>query len=59
MIRPITLWPFPDKRPAAPRPTRSRASCAVEMNMGQMVDDVRLAVDVQRARVASAAAPAA
>lgn len=44
LIRPITLWPFPDKI--------IEASCAVakkflvvEMSAGQMVEDVRLAVN--------------
>ena len=44
LIRPITLWPFPDEavRAAAERGARF---LVVEMNMGQMVDDVRLAVE--------------
>lgn len=44
MIRPITLWPFPNdavKRAA----DKAAVLLTVEMNMGQMVDDVRLAVE--------------
>lgn len=43
-IRPITLWPFPDK--AFERlPSSVKRILVVEMNHGQMVDDVRLAVN--------------
>jgi len=44
MIRPITLWPFPDKviEEAA---GRARKFLVVEMSAGQMVEDVRLAVN--------------
>ena len=47
LIRPITLFPFPSEaiQAAAKRPV---AFLAVEMSMGQMVDDVRLAVDGRR-----------
>jgi len=41
-IRPVTLWPFPDK---AFEGLSARAVLTVEMSMGQMVDDVRLAVN--------------
>lgn len=43
LLRPITLWPFPEK---ALRDTLSTAKAylSVEMNMGQMVDDVKLVV---------------
>jgi len=43
MIRPITLWPFPDPpfKNACPK---ARVFLSVEMNNGQMVEDVRLAV---------------
>lgn len=41
LIRPITLWPFPhkafDEIPAA------KALLSVEMSMGQMIDDVKIA----------------
>jgi 2-oxoglutarate ferredoxin oxidoreductase subunit alpha len=44
LIRPITLWPFPvDTIDAAVE--GASAFLTVEMNMGQMVDDVRLAVN--------------
>ena len=43
LFRPVTLWPFPV---AALEETKAhaRAYLSVEMNMGQMVDDVRLVV---------------
>lgn len=44
MIRPITLWPFPDKTIEKVVPTAKEFLC-VEMNMGQMVDDVKLVVN--------------
>ena len=44
MIRPITLWPFPEKAIEKTIPTVKKYLC-VEMNMGQMVDDVRLVVN--------------
>ncbi|MBO5341636.1 MAG: 3-methyl-2-oxobutanoate dehydrogenase subunit VorB [Lachnospiraceae bacterium] len=44
MIRPITLWPFPDKTIEKVVPTAKKFLC-VEMNMGQMVEDVRLVVN--------------
>ncbi len=44
MIRPITVWPFPDKAIEKVVPTAKKFLC-VEMNMGQMVDDVRLVVN--------------
>ena len=42
LIRPITLWPFPKKvlREAA---DKCKAFICVEMNMGQMIEDVELA----------------
>ncbi len=41
MIRPVSLWPFPDKAfSGVPKKTRL---LAVEMSYGQMVEDVRLA----------------
>lgn len=42
-VRPVTLWPFPAEAVAAA--ARGAAAVAVyELNTGQMVDDVRLAV---------------
>lgn len=51
MVRPITLWPFPSQ---AVREAAERAGhvAVFELNAGQMVDDVRLAV-LERARVVS------
>lgn len=47
MIRPITLWPFPEAAIRATIPTAEKYLC-IEMSMGQMVDDVRLAVNGER-----------
>lgn len=44
MVRPITLWPYPEKVIAKAAETAERF-LVVEMSMGQMVDDVRLAVN--------------
>lgn len=43
-IRPISLWPFPDKA-FENLPASVKSILVVEMNHGQMVDDVRLAVN--------------
>lgn len=43
MIRPITLWPFPDDAVCKACET-AKAFLCVELSTGQMVDDVRLAV---------------
>jgi len=46
LIRPITVWPFPDETYQEYAKKESvKAFLAVEMSMGQMVDDVRLAVN--------------
>ncbi len=47
LLRPITLWPFPND---AIKQTieHAKAYLSVEMNMGQMIDDIRLAVNGQR-----------
>ena len=47
LIRPITLWPFPTKalRSAA---DKVKAFVSVELNMGQMIEDVRLATECKR-----------
>ena len=47
LVRPITLWPFPVDALEAAVPT-AKAFLTVEMNMGQMVDDVRLTVAGRR-----------
>ncbi len=44
VARPITLWPFPDKA-LAEIATKVKGILTVEMSMGQMVEDVRLAVN--------------
>ncbi|WRS28217.1 3-methyl-2-oxobutanoate dehydrogenase subunit VorB [Oscillospiraceae bacterium MB08-C2-2] len=44
LIRPITLWPFP-KKIINEIGLRCKNVLVVEMSMGQMVDDVRLAVE--------------
>jgi 2-oxoglutarate ferredoxin oxidoreductase subunit alpha len=44
LLRPITLWPFPSARIAA-LAEQVEEILVVEMNAGQMVDDVRLAVE--------------
>lgn len=44
LLRPITLWPFPEKA-IAKIADHAKAFMSVEMSMGQMVDDVRLAVN--------------
>lgn len=44
MIRPITLFPFPEKV-IARYASHVESFLVVEMNMGQMVEDVRLAVN--------------
>jgi len=44
LLRPITLWPFP-KAAISAAADRAKALVSVEMSMGQMVDDVRLAVN--------------
>jgi len=44
LIRPITLWPFPDGV-IAENLGKLRAFLVVEMSLGQMVEDVRLAVN--------------
>ncbi|MDI3317340.1 MAG: 3-methyl-2-oxobutanoate dehydrogenase subunit VorB [Bacillota bacterium] len=44
LFRPITLWPFPS-RALARRAASVRGILAMEMSAGQMVEDVRLAVE--------------
>lgn len=43
MIRPITLWPFP-KKPLFEASDKCKAFISVEMNMGQMIEDIELAI---------------
>jgi 2-oxoglutarate ferredoxin oxidoreductase subunit alpha len=47
MVRPLTLWPFPDRAVKKAAQT-AKAFLSVEMSMGQMIDDVKLAIDCRR-----------
>ena len=47
LIRPITLWPFP-KQAMRDAAEHAKAFLCVEMSMGQMIDDVKLAIDCSR-----------
>lgn len=46
LIRPITLWPFPKNR-IAELAKKAKGMMVVELNAGQMVEDVRLTVNGQ------------
>ena len=46
-FRPVTLWPFPEKALKELAKT-TKAFLDVEMSMGQMVDDVKLAIECSR-----------
>lgn len=43
LLRPITLWPFPEER-LSQLADEARGFLVVEMNMGQMLDDVKISV---------------
>ncbi len=43
LLRPITLWPFPEER-LSQLADEARGFLVVEMNAGQMLDDVKIAV---------------
>ena len=47
MIRPITLWPFPKKAMAAAA-DKVKAFVSVELSMGQMIEDVKLAQECKK-----------
>lgn len=47
LIRPVTLWPFP-RKVLTETVEKAKSYLAVEMSMGQMVEDVRLAVGGKR-----------
>jgi len=47
LIRPITLWPFPAK-PLAKAAEQCKSFISVELNMGQMIEDVKLATQCKR-----------
>ena len=44
LIRPITLWPFP-KAPFEKAAEHAKAFLSVELSMGQMIEDVKLATN--------------
>lgn len=44
LLRPITLWPFPEKR-IDELAEKAKKFLVVEMSMGQMVEDVKLSVN--------------
>ena len=47
LIRPITLWPFPKKALAAAA-DKVKRFVSVELSMGQMIEDIRLATQCKR-----------
>lgn len=47
LVRPITLWPFP-KKVLKERAKTAKGFVSVELSMGQMIEDVRLAIECQR-----------
>ena len=47
LIRPITLWPFP-KAPLAEAAEKVKGFISVELSMGQMIEDVRLATQCKK-----------
>ena len=47
LIRPITLWPFP-KAPLAAAAEQVKGFISVELSMGQMIEDVKLATDCRK-----------
>ena len=47
MIRPITLWPFP-KKPFEEAADKVKAFISVELSMGQMIEDVKLATGCKK-----------
>jgi len=49
MVRPVSLWPFPDEAVYKAATMDSvKAVLSVEMSMGQMVEDVRMAVQFKK-----------
>ena len=47
LIRPITLWPFPTKALSAAA-DKVRAFISVELSMGQMIEDIKLATECKK-----------
>lgn len=45
LIRPITLWPFPSKAYKKAVDNGAKAMISVELSMGQMIEDVKLACE--------------
>jgi 2-oxoglutarate ferredoxin oxidoreductase subunit alpha len=47
LIRPITIWPFP-KKAIREASDKVKAFVSVELSMGQMIEDVKLAEDCKK-----------
>ena len=47
LIRPITVWPFP-KAPIREAADRVKGFISVELSMGQMIEDIRLAEECRK-----------
>ena len=47
LIRPITLWPFP-KDALLKASKKAKAFISVELNMGQMIEDVKLSINCSK-----------
>lgn len=47
LVRPVTLWPFPEKQ-LQEACKNAKNVLVVEMSMGQMVDDVKLAINCSK-----------
>lgn len=47
MIRPITVWPFP-KKPLAEAADKVKGFISVELSMGQMIEDIKLATSCKK-----------
>lgn len=47
LIRPITLWPFP-KKPLLAAADKVKGFISVELNMGQMIEDIKLATECKK-----------
>ncbi len=47
LIRPITVWPFPEK-PIAELADKVKGFISVELSMGQMIEDIKLATDCKK-----------
>ena len=47
LFRPISLWPFPSAQ-IKKYVDQCKAFVSVEMSMGQMIDDVKLAIDCKK-----------